>query len=164
MHQRTRRYGMMLQVARFETNGIRVARISVDCTDVGVMVRFWAAALGYEISEQAGDAALLRHPAGAGPKLLLRRRARPRPPRWAGRRSGRREERAEEDEENPNRLHLELYAVDAERVIGWLASLGAQQLARYEAHGETGYVLRDPEGNEFRVMNAGPTAFARPFS
>ncbi|MCK9928713.1 VOC family protein [Frankia sp. Mgl5] len=163
---------MMLRVAWFETNGIRVARISVDCTDVDTMVRFWSNALGYEVSEQGGDSAVLRHPAGAGPKLLLRRRPEPRaargeqrPPRWAARRAGRRPEPEQDTADKAdNRLHLELYAVDAERVIGWLSSLGARQLARYEADGETGFVLRDPEGNEFRVMNAGPTAFARPFS
>ncbi|KPM54640.1 glyoxalase [Frankia sp. CcI49] len=155
---------MMLQVARFETNGIKVGRISVDCSDVGTMVRFWSAALGYEVSEQARDAALLHHPAGAGPKLLLRQRARQRSVRWPGRRGGRRDEHGTAQDEDPNRLHLELFAADAERVVGWLATLGARKLSRYESHGETGYVLRDPEGNEFRVMNAGPTAFARPFS
>lgn len=108
-----------------------------------VMVRFWSAALGYEVARRDDEAALLRHPAGAGPKLLLRPGAR----RGGG----------------PSRLHLDLYAVDAERVIGWLSTLGARRVGRYDDDGERGYVLSDPEGNEFRVMTAGPAGFARPF-
>ena len=130
------------QVAWFETNGIRVARVAVDCLNVDVMVRFWSAALGYEVSRR-DDGAILRHPAGAGPKLLLRPGAK----RNAGR----------------NRLHLDLYAVDAERVIGWLSTLDARRVSRYDDDGESGYVLKDPEGNEFRVMTVGPAGFARPF-
>lgn len=132
------------QVAWFETNGIRVARVGVDCSDVDVMVRFWSAALGYEVDRRGGDSAVLRHPAGAGPKLFLRQVGRSRA--------------------NRNRLHLDLYAVDAERVIGWLSSLGARRVGRYDDEGESGYVLNDPEGNEFRVVTAGPGGFARPFA
>lgn len=135
-------------MAWFETNGIRVARVGVDCADVDTMVRFWSTALGYEVARRSPDMAVLRHPAGAGPKLLLRQRP--------GRRRGRRSAEG-------NRLHLDLYAVDAERVIGWLSSLGARKLSRCDDDGETGFVLADPEGNEFRVMTAGPVGFARPF-
>jgi hypothetical protein len=131
-------------VAWFETNGIRVARVGIDCADVDLMVRFWSAALGYEVFRPGGNAAVLRHPAGAGPKLFLRR--------VADRTPGR------------NRLQLDLYAVDADRVVGWLSTLGARRVARYNDGGETGFVLADPEGNEFRVMTAGPEGFARPFA
>ncbi|MCL9762361.1 VOC family protein [Frankia sp. AiPa1] len=132
------------RVAWFETNGIRVGRVAVDCADVDVMVRFWSAALGYEVLWRDGDAAVLRHPAGAGPKLLLRPGAR--------------------DGGGSSRLHLDLYAVDAERVLGWLFTLGARRVGRYDdGDGERGYVLSDPEGNEFRVMTAGQAGFSRPF-
>jgi hypothetical protein len=131
-------------VAWFETNGIRVARVGVDCNDVDRMVRFWSAALGDEVTRHSSAVAELRHPASAGPKLYLRQVARPV--------SGR------------GRLQLDLYAVDAERVVGWLSSLGARRLARYDENGESGFVLSDPEGNEFRVMTAGPAGFARPFT
>jgi len=137
-------------VAWFETNGIRVARVGVDCVDVDKMIRFWSAALGYEVTRRGPDTAVLRHPAGAGPKLLLRQRSR--------------KLRRRRSEGGGNRLHLDLYAVDAERVIGWLSSLGARKLSRYDDDGETGFVLTDPEGNEFRVMTAGPAGFSRPFA
>nr|MDT0664197.1 VOC family protein [Micromonospora sp. DSM 115978] len=65
--------GNHARVAWFETNGIRVARVGVDCADVDVMVRFWSRALGYEITRLGDSAALLHHPASAGPKLYLRK-------------------------------------------------------------------------------------------
>src|SRR5262245_2199034 len=79
-------------VAWFETNGIRVARVGVDCADVDLMVRFWSAALGYEVARISNNTAELRHPASAGPKLCLRRVTMRTPGR--------------------NRLQLDLYAVD----------------------------------------------------
>lgn len=115
------------------------------------MVRFWSTALGYEVARRGSDSAVLRHPAGAGPKLVLRQRAERRGSRRSTDRGG-------------SRLQLDLYAVDAERVIGWLSSLGARRLSRYDADGEIGFVLSDPEGNEFRVATAGPAGFARPFA
>ncbi|MDT3445937.1 MULTISPECIES: VOC family protein [unclassified Pseudofrankia] len=132
------------RVARFETHGLRVARVGVDCVDVDRMIRFWSRALGYEVTLRDGDTAELRHPASAGPKLLLRQVRKLGPAR--------------------NRLQLDLYAVDAERVASWLATLGARRVRRLEAVGEAGYLLADPEGNEFRVITAGPAAFTRPFA
>jgi hypothetical protein len=108
------------------------------------MVRFWSAALGYEVTRLGNNTAELRHPASAGPKLCLRK--------VANRTPGR------------NRLQLDLYAVDADRVVGWLSTLGARRVARYDDGGESGFVLADPEGNEFRVTSAGPDGFARPFA
>ena len=132
------------RVAGFETHGLRVARVGVDCEDVDRMIRFWSRALGYEVARQTGDSAELRHPASAGPKLLLRQVRKLGPAR--------------------NRLQLDLYAVDAERVAGWLATLGARRVRRLDATGEPGYLLADPEGNEFRVITAGPAGFTRPFA
>jgi hypothetical protein len=132
------------RVAGFETHGLRVARVGVDCVDVERMIRFWSRALGYEVDRLGGDVAELRHPASAGPKLLLRQVRRLGPAR--------------------NRLQLDLYAVDAERVAGWLATLGARRLRRLDAADEAGYLLADPEGNEFRVITAGPAGFTRPFA
>ncbi|SBW26048.1 MULTISPECIES: VOC family protein [Protofrankia] len=131
-------------VAWFETNGIRMARVGLDCVDVDLMVRFWSSALGYEVAQHDSDSAVLRHPAGAGPKLHLRR--------VSGLAPG------------PGRVHLDLYAVDAERVVGWLSSLGAREVGRYADGVDSGFVLADPEGNEFRVTTAGQDGFARPFA
>lgn len=111
------------------------------------MVRFWTRALGYEVASRGRDSAELRHPASAGPKLLLRRVRKLSPSR--------------------GRLQLDLYAVDAERVAGWLATLGARRVRRIDTAddvGEAGYLLADPEGNEFRVITAGPAGFTRPFA
>jgi hypothetical protein len=145
--------GNHARVASFETNGIRVARVGVDCADVDVMVRFWSRALGYEVTRLGSSAALLHHPASAGPKLYLRRT------------SSRRRDRGRDH--SRNRLQLDLYAVDASRVVGWLSSLGARKVGRYDddgGDGASGFVLTDPEGNEFRVLSVGPEGFSRPFT
>jgi catechol 2,3-dioxygenase-like lactoylglutathione lyase family enzyme len=131
-------------VAWFETNGIRVGGVGLDCHDLDRQVRFWTAALGYEIKQRGPDFALLRHPAGAGPKLHLQRVA---DPGVGG-----------------NRVHLDLYAVDADRVVDWLSSLGARRLGRRTDDGERWFAMRDPEGNEFNVITAGPDGFSSPFT
>jgi catechol 2,3-dioxygenase-like lactoylglutathione lyase family enzyme len=121
-----------------------MARVRVDCSDLNRMVRFWSAALGYEVARRGEDTVELRHPTGSGPKLYLRQ---------VGRlRSGR------------SRVQLDLSAVDAERVAGWLSSLGARRLSRYDEDGESGFVFSDPEGNEFRVVTVGTAGFVRPFA
>ncbi|AEH10482.1 MULTISPECIES: VOC family protein [Frankiaceae] len=131
-------------VAWFETNGIRMAQVGLDCVNVELMVGFWSSALGYEVARHDGDSAVLRHPAGAGPKLRLRRVSGSVP--------------------SPGRLHLDLYAVDAARVVGWLSSLGAREVGRYTDGADSGFILADPEGNEFRVTTAGQDGFARLFT
>lgn len=130
-------------VAWFETNGIRVGGVGVECRDLDVQVRFWTAALGYEVKQRGHDFALLRHPAGAGPKMHLQRVPR-------GRGSG-------------GRVHLDLYAVDADRVVDWLASLGASRVGRRSDDGESWFEMRDPEGNGFNVITAGRDGFSSPF-
>jgi predicted enzyme related to lactoylglutathione lyase len=136
--------GNHARVAWFETNGIRVARVGVNCVDVDQMMGFWSAALGYELDERGADYAVLRHPAAAGPKLHLRH--------------------APTDAVAGSRLRLDLYAADANRVAGWLSSLGASRLGEFTENGVNGYLFADPEGNEFSVMSAGPEGFARPFA
>ncbi len=130
-------------MAWFETNGIRVGGIGVDCRDVDRQVRFWTAALGYEVKHRGADFALLRHPAGAGPKLHL--------------------QRVSSRAASGNRVHLDLYAVDADRVVEWLSSLGAERVGRRTGDGESWFVMRDPEGNMFNVITAGPEGFSSPF-
>lgn len=130
-------------VAWFETNGIRVGGVGLDCHDLDVQVRFWTAALGYEVKQRGRDFALLRHPAGAGPKMHLQRVTR-------GARGG-------------GRVHLDLYAVDADRVVDWLSSLGASRIGRRIDDGECWFAMRDPEGNDFNVITAGQEGFSSPF-
>jgi hypothetical protein len=135
------------RVAWFETNGIRVARVGVSCANVDHMMGFWSVALGYELDERGPDYAVLRHPAAAGPKLHLRHS----PDGATGVAGG-------------GRVRLDLYAADANRVAGWLTSLGARRLGEFTENGVNGYLFADPEGNEFSVMSAGPEGFARPFA
>jgi hypothetical protein len=80
---------------------------------------------------------------GAGPKLYL--------------------QRVTEAKTTKNRMHFDLYAVDADRVVDWLISLGAKRVRRRREDGENWFVLRDPEGNEFCVITAGPEGFTSPY-
>jgi catechol-2,3-dioxygenase len=131
-------------VASFETNGMRIGTIVLDCGDLKRLTEFWSAALGYDVAVRDGRSALLRHPAAAGPKLLLQ---------WVP-----------EPKTQRNRVYLDLYAVDADRVVEWLTSLGAQRLARHDRAAGARYVFADPEGNEFEVTTAGRDGFNRPFA
>ena len=101
------------------------------------MTRFWAAALGYEVSGELGPFRAMSDPDGIGPKVVLQRVANPTP--------------------GKNRLHLDLYvaasgelAAEVERLV----ALGARRRATggwHELGDESWQVMGDPEGNVFCV-------------
>jgi hypothetical protein len=118
------------------------------------IARFWAAAIdGYRvapyddaerarlrsigISDPEDDPAVLVEPVtGRGPRLFF--------------------QRVPEARTVKNRVHLDLYAPDADAEADVLTRLGARILARYEDW----ITLADPEGNEFciqRTAAAGTT-------
>ena len=47
--------------------------VNMDCVDIEEMTRFWAGALGYEVSGELGPFRALRDPDGIGPKVVLQR-------------------------------------------------------------------------------------------
>jgi hypothetical protein len=106
-----------------------IKSVTFDCADALVVGRFWAAALGGELDEDATSAkAFVEAPGWGGPNLWF--------------------QRVPEEKSGKLRMHFDLRApagVPAE--VARLAALGATVA---EDHGDL-VVMRDPEGNEFCV-------------
>jgi hypothetical protein len=108
-----------------------VKSLTFDCADALVVARFWAAALGGELDEDAtADKAFVEAPGWGGPNLWFQRVPEPRTAKL--------------------RLHFDLRAPNGVgEEVERLKSLGATVFA---THGDL-VVMRDPEGNEFCVEN-----------
>lgn len=108
-----------------------VKSVTFDCSDALVVARFWAAALGGELDEDATSAkAYVEAPGWGGPNLWFQRVPEPRTAK--------------------NRMHFDLRAPGpiAEEVAR-LAQLGATVVQEHEELA----VMQDPEGHEFCVEN-----------
>jgi hypothetical protein len=113
---------------------IRFTQWTLDVHDLGRMLAFWSAALGYEV-----DGDHLRPPPGAPPESLTV---------WLQRTDARKTEK--------NRNHPDLYVpaggdldAEVERLIG----LGASRADVGQTGREGFTVLADPEGNEFCLIH-----------
>jgi Glyoxalase-like domain len=141
-------------------------QLVIDCTDPGLLARFWAAALGYEIepppagfatwddywrdvglpeAELGNDEDSIIDPDGDGPRIWFQIVPDPRTVK--------------------NRLHLDIHAsggravpietrrqrVDAEAKR--LSDLGATMVGAFSEEGIDHYAvaMKDPEGNEFDI-------------
>jgi len=113
----------------------------LDCHDPDALARFWSQALGYDLIGSAGSyVLLLPHGAEAtGPQLLL--------------------QRVPEPKQTKNRMHFDIHVADIEAEASRLVELGAERVQpeQLSEHGTTWVLLRDPEGNEFCVCDAGST-------
>ena len=106
-----------------------VKSVTFDCRDALVVARFWAAALGGELDEDAtSDKAYVEAPGWGGPSLWF--------------------QRVPEDKTAKLRMHFDLRAPgDLPAEVRRLEGLGATV-----AHDQGDLVMmRDPEGNEFCV-------------
>ena len=114
--------------------------IGIDCTDPEALAPFWAAALGYRIGDLDADGTYLdlQPPAQDAPVVYL--------------------QRVPEQKVVKNRIHLDLYDAEPERLVARLESLGARRLGTWRtgAAGGAWQVMADPVGNEFCVCRAGP--------
>jgi catechol 2,3-dioxygenase-like lactoylglutathione lyase family enzyme len=120
-----------------EVGDLRLATICVNAIDMDRAAGFWSAALGYRRPEKIGSDdqfAKLEDPAGTGPAVLL--------------------QRADEIPSTPAPVHIDLYTAQRDAHIQRLLGLGATRAEPwpYPDHHEF-VVLRDPEGNEFCVIN-----------
>jgi predicted enzyme related to lactoylglutathione lyase len=120
----------------------RLVHLVLDANDPLKLARFWAAALGWEIEEEAGEVGV--RPAGYGypDPMALPVMFEPVP----GAKTGK------------NRVHLDLATESAENqaaLVARLRSLGAQPVD--VGQGDVPWaVLADPEGNEFCVLEPRP--------
>lgn len=106
-----------------------IKSVSFDCADALVLARFWAAALGTDVDEEAtSDRAYVEAAGWGGPNVWFARVPEPRTAK--------------------NRMHLDLRAPEtmAQEVLR-LTELGATVVERHDGH----TVMNDPEGNVFCV-------------
>lgn len=113
----------------------RQIAVVIDCADPDGLSGFWTEALGYERGAWPHEPYVVLVPvSGDGPTLILQRVGEPK--------SGK------------NRVHIDLYATDAEAEAERLEGLGATRVGvrSIEEHGSRWIVMQDPQGNEFCVV------------
>jgi len=111
-----------------ETMAPRVAHVTMDCTDLEAVARFWAAALDRPIEH--GDGATFAYIGAESDPCRLCVMRTPDP------------------KTTKNRAHLDIQVDDRDTDVKRLLKLGAQVIAEYD--GWT--TLCDVEGNEFCVF------------
>jgi catechol 2,3-dioxygenase-like lactoylglutathione lyase family enzyme len=118
------------------TGDLRVGAVVLNVLDMERAVGFWTAALGYVRRDVDWDAAflVLADPAGSGPSVSLQ--LTDSPPVGAG------------------RIHLDLYTAEQDRHVERLVALGATRADDWDYPPDPDFiVLRDPDGNEFCVID-----------
>jgi predicted enzyme related to lactoylglutathione lyase len=112
--------------------------VGIDCRDPKAQAAFWSVALGYGIGDldPAGIYLDLTPPSESMPVIYF--------------------QVVEEGKFSKNRLHLDLWEDDPDRVIDELVALGAHRLGDPQSGSAGGWwqVMSDPEGNEFCVCRA----------
>jgi len=110
--------------------------ITIDCNALDDMTRFWRDALGYEEAGSQAQYRWLRSAQGLGPSIIL--------------------QQVPEARFGKNRLHLDIYASDIESEAARLIDLGALRIDTVPIVevANTWIRLRDPEGNEFCIVQA----------
>lgn len=110
--------------------------VVINTQEMGRAVRFWVRALGYRLRGAEVDPAwnVLVDPAGHKFPLSL--------------------QLTDRAPAEPVRLHLDLYTAEQERQIERLVGLGATRAPEWVYPAESNFVvLRDPDGNEFCVID-----------
>ena len=110
----------------------RVAHVTLDCTNVDAVARFWSAALGRPI--EPGDGAAYSYVGAEGDPYRLCVTQTP------------------DTKIVKNRLHLDIQAADRQAEVKRLLALGAGIVAECDEGGSQWTTLHDVEGNEFRVF------------
>jgi catechol 2,3-dioxygenase-like lactoylglutathione lyase family enzyme len=119
-----------------EVGDLYLATVVVNTQDMRRAVDFWSAALGYQPREAEWDAdfMMLVDPAGRRATLSL--------------------QLAQDAPKEPVRVHVDLYTSEQERHIERLEKLGATRVTDWPYPEDADFVvLRDPDGNEFCVID-----------
>jgi catechol 2,3-dioxygenase-like lactoylglutathione lyase family enzyme len=115
---------------------LHLATVVVNVQDMGRGVAFWTAALGYRRREAEWDAEfmMLEDPSGRRLPVSL--------------------QLAEEADPAPVRVHLDLYTDHQQQHVDRLVGLGATRVDDWPYPPDADFVvLRDPDGNEFCVID-----------
>lgn len=118
---------------------LRIQCLTIDAHDPAALARFWAAALGWRVTDQGDDEVVVEPPEGATarpfphPDLLFLR--------------------VPDEKRTKNRLHLDLRPDDRDAEVRRLEGLGARRVDIGQGD-VTWIVMADPEGNEFCVLRA----------
>ena len=108
----------------------KLGYVTLDCVDAGTLAPFWAAALGWDVTWQDDEGAVLEGPEPAAPKLFL--------------------QIVPEPKRVKNRAHLDLVADDYSADLDRITALGGTVLnVNSTPDGTPSAVMADPEGNEF---------------
>jgi predicted enzyme related to lactoylglutathione lyase len=107
---------------------VSIGGTTFDCANPTALAEFWAALLGFDVTDVSDDGALVVERAGD---------------RWIW------FQKVPEPKVTKNRCHPDLEADDLETAIARAESLGATTIARHREGSWEWNVLQDPEGNEF---------------
>ena len=118
---------------------LRLQSLCIDSADPANLASFWAAVLGWRLTEENPDEVVLEPPEGSAevgvaPDLLFLR--------------------VPDGKVVKNRLHLDLRPNDQVAEVARLEGLGARTVDIGQEKDSTWVVMADPEGNEFCVLRA----------
>ena len=119
-----------------DVGDLRLATVVVNVQDMGRAVDFWSAALGYRPRESAWDPEfmMLVHPRHRWPPVSL--------------------QLSQAAATAPAPVHLDLYTSEQARHVQRLVELGATRVEDWPYPPDADFVvLRDPDGNEFCVID-----------
>lgn len=110
-----------------------VAALVIDCADPSRLAKWWSRLIGGEVEVDADGDARIRTPFGIPIDFL----------------------KVPEPKVVKNRVHIDLRTTDVERATEQALRMGGV-LAEDVYAGENWRVLRDPEGNEFCLLEPSP--------
>jgi predicted enzyme related to lactoylglutathione lyase len=114
--------------------GSRWENLVVDARDPARLARWWAEALGYQITYEKPDEVEIRRKPDETPGLIFVPVA--------------------EGKGVKNRLHIDLRPEDREAEVERLVNMGARHVDVGQPADATWIVLADPEGNEFCILRS----------
>ena len=115
---------------------LHLGTVVINVQDMRRAVAFWTAALGYTRREQDWDPEFMMLIDPAGRQLPVSLQLAGEPPK------------------EPVRVHLDLYTAEQARHAGRLTALGATRVDEWPYPEDADFVvLRDPDGNEFCVID-----------
>jgi catechol 2,3-dioxygenase-like lactoylglutathione lyase family enzyme len=119
-----------------DVGDLHLGTVVINTSEMRRAVDFWSAALGYQPREADWDPEfmMLQHPDGRGLPVSL--------------------QLSDDEHRQPVRVHLDLYTGDQEGQVRRLVALGASEVTGWPYPPDADFiVLRDPDGNEFCVID-----------